>query len=430
MGKRNKKRPYRAVAIDRFDWARTQEQVEQQRVIIGIDVAKQKMVAAVFSRCETVHQTVKWNHPAQTPEFIAFLEALAKTAASVEVAMEPSGVYGDALRHALISAGFDVSKVNPRHTRDMVEIHDGVPSSHDAKCAAIVATLHLRGKSDPWPMEQERTRDLAAALRMLEIPAKQYRQHRNRLEGLTARHWPELTYELELSTATALALLARYGGPAGVASDPEGARELALSTGGSKLDPAKVDRVIAMADRTLGVPQVDREVELVRFIAEQAQEQRRLRREAERRVERLSVAEGATAELAPVFGKTTAAVIAVGIGDPLNFESPQAMVKAVGLNLREHSSGKHQGGLHITKRGSGVARMYLYMAALRMIKANPVVGAWYAKKVQRDGGRTKVKAVVAVMRKLVAASWHVARGESFDASKLYDVRRLGPAVAL
>ncbi len=64
------------------------------------------------------------------------------------------------------------------------------------------------------------------------------------------------------------------------------------------------------------------------------------------------------------------------------------------------------------------------MAALRLIYRDPIVRAWYRKKVARDGGRTKIKAVVAVTRKLVLALWHVARGEAFDASKLFDARRL------
>jgi len=35
-----------------------------------------------------------------------------------------------------------------------------------------------------------------------------------------------------------------------------------------------------------------------------------------------------------------------------------------------------------------------------------------------------LKAIVAVMRKVARALWHVARGETFDVTKLFDVRRL------
>jgi len=79
--------------------------------------------------------------------------------------------------------------------------------------------------------------------------------------------------------------------------------------------------------------------------------------------------------------------------------------------------------LRITKRGSGTARMYLYMAALRLIQHDKIIKAWYSKKISRDGGM-KMKAIVAIMRKLAAALWHVGKGVAFDASMLFDSSRL------
>ena len=79
--------------------------------------------------------------------------------------------------------------------------------------------------------------------------------------------------------------------------------------------------------------------------------------------------------------------------------------------------------LQITKRGSGPARQYLFMATLRLLQKDEVVKAWYEKKVRRDGG-IKLKAIVAIMRKLARALWYVARGDRFDSTKMFDVRRL------
>jgi len=113
------------------------------------------------------------------------------------------------------------------------------------------------------------------------------------------------------------------------------------------------------------------------------------------------------------------------VGDPLNYHSPGAYLKSLGLNLKEKSSGKEKGALHITKRGPSVARMFLYMAALRMIARDPVTRAWFAQKVRRSGGKEKSKGVVAIMRKITKAMWHVVRGSPFDSTRLFDVRRLG-----
>lgn len=96
----------------------------------------------------------------------------------------------------------------------------------------------------------------------------------------------------------------------------------------------------------------------------------------------------------------------------------------MGLNLKEHSSGKHQGQLKITKRGPARARQYLYLAVLRWLQREPLIAAWYQAKVQRDGGHLKGKALVALMRKLAKALWHVARGQAFDADQLFDRQAL------
>lgn len=424
MAKRNK-HPYRAHPLSRFEWSAVFELVEEQQVILGVDVAKEDMVAAVMDESESVVKTIRWSHPRETDSFLSFVSALGERAAKVVVAMEPSGVYGDALRFQLLETGLEVFRVSPKKSYDMAEIHDGVPSSHDGKSAAIVAVLHYRGASDPWPMESDRQRELAAALRLLEVFGKQCRQNRHRLEGLTARHWPELTAVLELSTATALAVLETYGGPAAVAADADGARKLMRRVGGAMLSQEKVEAVVCGAASSHGVPLISEESELIRALAAEARRNQLAERQARRHVEQLVSAEGVTRELAPVVGKATAAVLFAGVGDPLDFDSPQALVKAAGLNLRERSSGKKKGGLHITKRGSGVARLYLWMAVLRLIQSDRVVRAWYAKKIQRQGGQARAKAVVAVMRKLMLALWHVARGEEFDAKKLFDTRRLG-----
>jgi transposase len=91
------------------------------------------------------------------------------------------------------------------------------------------------------------------------------------------------------------------------------------------------------------------------------------------------------------------------------------------MNLKERSSGQHKGQIKITKRGSGPARRDLYLATLRLINHDEIVSTWYEKKVQAQGGRDKLKIVVALMRKLSRALWYVGRGQAFDARRLFAV---------
>ena len=124
-----------------------------------------------------------------------------------------------------------------------------------------------------------------------------------------------------------------------------------------------------------------------------------------------------------MVGPTTAAVLYACLGDLRAYTSVRALYLAPGLNLREHSSGKKKGRLPITKRGSAVARRWLFLATLRWIKADAVARAWYHRKV-RTNGNVKRKAIIALMRKLLAALYHVVRGATYDPYKLFDGRRL------
>jgi transposase len=116
-------------------------------------------------------------------------------------------------------------------------------------------------------------------------------------------------------------------------------------------------------------------------------------------------------------GKATACVLRVSVGDPQDYHCGEAYRKAIGLNLKERSSGQHQGKLKITKRGPSLARRWLYFSAMRTIQQAPV-RSWYEAKRCKDKDHGK-GALVAVMRKLALALHVVAtRGETFALERL------------
>ena len=146
MKKRTKK-PYRALKINQIVVRALLEKAISDRLVVAVDVAKEKMVAAVMDETESVLATVKWSHPRESAEFFRLVEELGSQGHSVEVAMEPTGTYHDGLRAHLIRTGVGVFMVNPKTVHDGREFYDGVPSSHDAKAAAIIGMVHLSGRS-------------------------------------------------------------------------------------------------------------------------------------------------------------------------------------------------------------------------------------------------------------------------------------------
>ena len=144
---------------------------------------------------------------------------------------------------------------------------------------------------------------------------------------------------------------------------------------------------------------------------------------ARRRLEELGQGYEVICRQAKVVGMATACVLWVALGDVRNYPCGEAYRKAMGLNLKEHSSGKHKGELKISKRGPSIVRRWLYFAAMRMVQSGPV-RRWYEAKKAKDKDRGK-GALIAVARKLVLALHAVgARGEPFEPWRLFPGKSL------
>lgn len=417
-----KKRIYRAKQVKDLDLEQLgQELSRADRVVFAIDVAKTEMFAAVKIEAQTVHTTLKWTHLEQTPRLVYWLSSLST---QVEAVMEPTGTYGDILRWQLQQADIPVYRVSPKRVKDSKEVLDGVPSTHDAKAAAIIGWLHWQDISELWPERCDEDRALVAAVQTMTLFQLPFQQCQNRLEAQLARRWPELSQTLELDSATLLELLKEYGGPAQVAASPQAAGQLMRRVGGPNLAEEKIQFILSSARSTLGVPMVRAEIEALQTLACEARRLQEATHEAKARVEALSASDEELQHVGAVVGKATAAVLLVYGGRMSRYRNAGSWEKALGLNLKIRSSGQHKGQLKLTKRGPSKPRQYLYLAALRLIKNEPVARSWYEAKVQRQGGQLKKKAVVAVMRKLARALWWVAQGQPFAIHKLFDMRRL------
>jgi transposase len=243
---------------------------------------------------------------------------------------------------------------------------------------------------------------------------------------MTAACWPELNAMMEHRSQWYLHLLAAYPGPAATAAaPPDEVRALLRKVSSGLLASARVEQVLRSAHTSMGEPLHESEQA---FLQELVREILRLRAsvaEVEKRMRAFiaSDAEGSTSRVANVVGPALATTLLAEVGDPGTYASAAALEKACGLNLREKSSGQHQGKLRITKRGSPRVRQLLYMAAMRWLLEYPEAKAWYERRSAYAAGLKK-KAVVAVMRKIVRALFHVARGSVFDVRKLFDTRAL------
>jgi transposase len=218
-----RKRTYQAERVERLDIA-VLLPLLAAGCIVALDVAKEKFVVALATLAGDVVKLFRFNHPTETRRFMSVVEALRchVEAGKLKAAMEPTGTYGDAVRHQLVQAGVPVCMVSPKRTHDSQELFDNVRSLHDPKSAVLVAKLCAMGLSTEWkppPTTQARLRALVD-LRRHEHARKEVCF--GRLEAVLARHWPEFGQWMDVrKQKTALRLLAHTPSPIEVAAASE-----------------------------------------------------------------------------------------------------------------------------------------------------------------------------------------------------------------
>jgi transposase len=396
--------------------------------VIAIDVAKLKMMAGFGPEDGTVARLVRFESPVQTRTFVELVIETGKAlAVPVEALMEPSGTYGDGLRVLLVASGVKVFMLSPKRVHDAKEVFDGVPSLHDAKSCVVMAQLHRQGVSRAYSVPSADRVRMRALVRQREVFEKPLQMHLSELEGLLGRHWPELLVDMDVwRRKTPLALLSDFPCPAEVIGNKAAVRDMMRLASRNKVKDDEIRHVIESARCSVGIAAAEEEQDVIRAVAREALHVRASIATIDKTIEKVASEHETTRGIAVVVGRVTAVVLVAYLGPLSEYDSAAALEKACGLNMRIKSSGNYIGRPSITKRGSSTVRRYLYLAAMRLVKTDPLIAAWYRARGGYRGDR-KLIALVAVMRKLVRALWHVARGASFDATKLVDARALAAA---
>ena len=372
-----KKNNYRTKKVNDINWPQLREQFAGQSLVFAVDVAKEQQFALLSNPELSESVLLQWNQLEQTAELINELKQLNTP---ITVVMESTSTYGDAMRHQFRQAGFTIHQASAKRVHDAKEVYDGVPSLHDAKAAWLIARLYKEGFTKPWHELDDKERELNAYRREYELHQSQHERNQNRLEAFLSRHWPEVLPLLALDSVTLESLLIDYGSPEQIAANAGQAANDMRRWGKSCLSLEKIEAVIHSAATTLGQPCIEAERHYLQALAEELRHSRKQAKNAKQALEAVVKTEPGLKEMGLTIGRVTTAIL-IGLHlDPRHFGCARSYLKALGLNLKEKSSGQDHGKLTLTKRGSALARKYLYFAALRLIKSDPVLSAWYRRR--------------------------------------------------
>ncbi len=151
---------------------------------IGIDVSKHKLDSAWLRDVETgkVKTKVLPNTANGHAELMRWLEKhTGQALAACHVVLEATGIYHEAIAHALHDAGATVSVVNPARIRDFAKAL-GVRGKTDAKDSVVLARYGATQHPPAWVPEPAAVRELKARLARLEALDGDIQRESNRRE--------------------------------------------------------------------------------------------------------------------------------------------------------------------------------------------------------------------------------------------------------
>ncbi len=398
---------------------------------VGLDIGKKLIFAVVRWADGSFECPWKIQNPSEIPELIALLQMLQENCDSLIVGLESTGTYGEAVRYAMTNASLEVHRISGKASSDYKEIFDGVPSQHDGKDAAVIAELTCFKKGTSWPFEfaSETDQEMKHQVQRMDVYHSLATEWTGRLEAMLAKHWPEVAGLLALNSVTLVKLIIHYGSPARLAADPDAKRNL-HNWGRSGLKSKKIDAVIESARTTTGPPIGNGEMTWLQEIATELQKAILEVKACRERLKKMAESDSSMRDYIDAVGAVTLCVIWSVVGNPRNYSSGGAFLKALGLNLKELSSGKRQGQLAITKRGPSLARKYLYFWAMRASQ-DAALTKWYLSfqqvgsssskgKANRTNDSRKMKGLIALMRKLSRSLWYASvHNETFDYAKVF-----------
>ena len=152
--------------------------------IVGIDVSKAKMDVLWLKDRESgkVKSKVFPNDRAGHEALVAWLDKhIAQPREDIQVVMEATGVYHEALAYWLFEQGLKVSVVNPAYVRDFARSLGSVHKT-DKKDSFVLALYGVQTCPGLWQPEPQSIRELKALLARLEALETDLQRELNRQE--------------------------------------------------------------------------------------------------------------------------------------------------------------------------------------------------------------------------------------------------------
>lgn len=375
---------------------------------VGIDVGSEyHFVAAVDGEGAVA---IKATRIAEDAEGYARLLALLDAAPVALVALEATGHYWRNLFAALAARGYAVALLNPLRTHRFAQ-EELSRTKTDAIDALGIARFAAQKRPAVTRLAESANDELRELVRHRDRLVADFGDRVRQLHRLVDLGFPEFTRHVKgLDSMLASALLAEYPNAEAFAGAAPKRLAKLVYDGVHKVGSERAQALIAAAKVSVGAHHGPAYRIQVRHTCQDLDTLRRRIKDLDGTISTLLDDHEVGSLLTTIdgIGPTTAARVIAELGDITRFPNADALAAYVGVVPGLKQSGKRRGQrAGLCPIGHARLRAALWMPLLVAVRRNAWLKAFYDRLISR--GKLPKVALVAAMRKLLAAIYAVAR---------------------
>ena len=338
----------------------------------------------------------------------------------VIVGFESTGPYAEPITHFLKQRPVTLVQINPMHSKRIRELTGNSPNKTDRKDPRVIADVIMLGHALRVVIPQGSSAHLRRLTQARERAIKDRTAMLNQVQHLVFVIFPEFLQVIKnISCKTGLYLLRHYPTRQAIAAlGEEKLTTIIKQVSRGRMGQGHARELFHSAQTSVGINEgqdsiVEEIGHLIDKIARENDFIDRLQCQMRAHLEQIPYSSCLLS--LPGVGLITVAGLIGEVGDFRQYRTVAEITKLAGLDLFEVSSGKHQGRRRISKRGRPLMRKLLYFAAINVVKSTGIMHQPYTQMVER--GMPKIKALVAISRKLLRVMYALARDQSMYVEK-------------
>jgi transposase len=333
----------------------------------------------------------------------------------VVVGFESTGPYAEPITHFLKQRPVRLVQINPMHSKRITELTGNSPNKTDRKDPRVIADVIMLGHALRVVIPQGPSAHLRRLTQARERAIKDRTAMLSQVQHLVFVIFPEFLQVIKnISCKTGLYLLRHY--PTRQAIAALGEQQLTRIIKGisrGKMGQWHAKELFQSAQASVGINEGQESIgeEIGHLVDKIMRENAFIERlECQMRMHLEQVDYSSCLLSLPGVGLITVAGLIGEVGDFRQYRTVAEITKLAGLDLFEVSSGKHKGRRRISKRGRPLMRKLLYFAAINAVKSTGTMHRPYTRMLER--GMPKIKALVAISRKLLRVMYALARDQA------------------